>query len=157
MEAALISRSVGARLEAAKDHGPIEELIQDDLRTKDERSPSNAHREPHIQCPRCDLAFHYKSRLLTHLRNHDRRQLKIKLEKHKKTQNKLPKKRRIVRKAEPVKCKKCDAVFRTSNYLKYHLRTMHEEPQIKCPKCEKAFHFKSRLLEHLRTHQGNLR
>ncbi|XP_029731914.1 zinc finger protein 91 [Aedes albopictus] len=118
---------------------------------------ATAHREPHIQCPRCDLAFHYKSRLLTHLRNHDRRQLKIKLEKHKKTQNKLPKKRRIVRKAEPVKCKKCDAVFRTSNYLKYHLRTMHEEPQIKCPKCEKAFHFKSRLLEHLRTHQREIK
>lgn len=44
---------------------------------------ATAHKEPHIKCPKCDKAFHYKSRLRMHLENHDRVPVNIKIKKEK--------------------------------------------------------------------------
>lgn len=128
---------------------------------------TTAHSEPHIQCPKCDKAFHFKSRLLKHLINHEEKvsraskpkRVKVvkearKVRRRPVRRDQLQKNGKIRRLEKPIPCTMCKSVFYTDSNLRYHMRTMHVQPHLQCPKCDKAFHFNSRLVEHMSAHEN---
>ncbi|KXJ70417.1 hypothetical protein RP20_CCG023697 [Aedes albopictus] len=66
------------------------------------------HEEPQIKCPKCEKAFHFKSRLLEHLRTHQR---EIKLTVHREPE---------------LKCSKCEKTFHFKSRLLEHMRVHGE-------------------------------
>lgn len=93
-------------------------------------SQRTMHEEPQIKCPKCEKAFHFKSRLLEHLRTHQR-EIKVKVAKVKKVIKKEPIPRPV-----PVLCSHCDKSCRSNAILNRHLQICGPRT---CNVCEQNF------------------
>nr|XP_029721645.1 zinc finger protein 575-like [Aedes albopictus] len=112
------------------------------------------HTKPRFKCPNCDKWFHFRSRLLAHLRVHktELNNLTPEVLTPKDPQNIQIKKEKKSQKGVITPCPVCKAEFISSNAKRFHMATAHVAPGIKCPRCEKAFHFQSQLVKHLVCH-----
>ncbi|XP_035019476.2 zinc finger protein 271 isoform X2 [Hippoglossus stenolepis] len=111
------------------------------------------------ECPHCDMSFHRRTRLRSHLTVHALRKSSKKTPSRCDQCNKVflcPKlllRHMDLHKKKPFWCLSCAIGFRDELSLDKHLQN-HSLRQHKCDVCQKRFQMSSELMNHSKTHTG---
>ena len=105
-------------------------------------------------CPVCQKPFKYKSRLLSHLRNHtgDKSHICDTCQKGFNSASHLRSHQRVHSDVKPFTCSMCDKGFRRAEHLKVHQNVHFNDKPHECAICQKRFSQLKSLKEHQRVH-----